>query len=217
MADQTQFHRQQKPRLVNIAGTGGSAAAPAFALESDPDSGVYLTAGATVFVADGVEVGRVDVGGIVPVDAGVTAAKLATALAGSADGLGILRVARATFDPSANLGDRTVAAHTLGVTIPDSAIIIGGLLEVLTTFTSANDTATIAFSVEAADDIVPAVAIDNVSNPWDVGKHVVEPEIGTAESSSIKTSAARAVTATVGVQALTAGKAIVFLYYLQSA
>ena len=35
-----------------------------------------------------------------------------------------MRVARATFDPSLTAGQRTIAAHGLGVTIPDNAIVV---------------------------------------------------------------------------------------------
>lgn len=150
-------------------------------------------------------------------DAGVTAAKLATALAGSADGLGLLRCARATFNPTANAGERTVAPHTLGVTIPDKAIIVGGFVDVITTFTDGiADAATIAIHVNAANDIVNAVAIAT-GTPWDAGRQAIIPKMNTPESTSIRTTAARLVTATVGGVALTQGKAIIYLYYVQSA
>ena len=40
--------------------------------------------------------------------------KLGPIMAGSGDGLGVLRAARFTFDPSAVAGHRTIAAHGLG-------------------------------------------------------------------------------------------------------
>lgn len=145
----------------------------------------------------------------------VTEAKLATALAGTAAGLGMLRVARATFDPSAVSGDRTVAAHGLGVTIPDKAIICGGFYQVNTTFTSAGDSATIAIHAQGANDIVSAIAISNGGNPWDAGLKAVVPKANTPESTGIALTAARELTATVAVEALTAGKLTLFVYYLQ--
>lgn len=134
---------------------------------------------------------------------------------GTADGLGALRVARATFDPSANTAQRTVAAHDLGVTLPDDALVVGGFVEVLTTFTSANDSGTIALSINSANDLVTATAISAGGNIWDAGRQAIVPKANTPESTAIKLTANRAITATVGTQALTAGKAIVFLYYVQ--
>jgi hypothetical protein len=134
---------------------------------------------------------------------------------GASDGLGSLMVARATFDPSANTAQRAVAAHDLGVTIPDNALVVGGFIEVLTTFTSANDSATIAISVNSANDIVTATAISAGGNIWDAGKQAIVPKANTPESTGIKLTAARAITATVAVQALTAGKATIWLYYVQ--
>lgn len=132
------------------------------------------------------------------------------------DGLGFMRVAKATFDPSANSGHRSIGAHTLGVTIPDNALIVGGFREVLTTCADgASDNATIAFSIESAGDIVAAIAISNGSNPWDAGKQAIIPKANTPESTAVKLSAARLITATVAVHALTAGKVTIFLFYVQ--
>jgi predicted RecA/RadA family phage recombinase len=152
--------------------------------------------------------GVVNAGSIVESDLG-------GALAGSADGLSMLRVAKATFDPSAVSGHRTIAAHTLGVTIPDNAIICGGFVEVLTTFTSATDAGTIAIHVQSANDIVSALAISNGSNIWDAGLHPIIPKANTPESNGIKLTAGRLITATVAVEALTAGKATIFIFYVQ--
>jgi hypothetical protein len=145
----------------------------------------------------------------------LSAGSLDAGLAGTADGLGLLHVAKATFDPSATAGMRTIAAHTLGVTIPDNAIIVGGFIEVLTTFTSATDAGTVAIHANGANDIVSAIAISNGGNPWDAGLHAIIPKANTPESTGIKLTAARNITATVAVEALTAGKATIFLYYVQ--
>lgn len=135
---------------------------------------------------------------------------------GAENGLGMLRVARATFDPSATASQRTVAAHGLGVTIPDDAIVVGGVVEVNTAFTSAGGTATIALMVNAANDIITAAAVSGA--PWStIGLKAIIPKANTPESTGVKLTAAREITATVAVQALTAGKLTVFLYYLQGA
>jgi hypothetical protein len=135
----------------------------------------------------------------------------------TADGLGGLMVARATFDPSGDAAQCAIGAHGLGVTLPEGAIVVGGFVDVVTAFSSAgNDAGTIALSVEAADDIVAAVAINDAGNPWAAGRHAIKPKADTPESTGVKTTAAREITATVALQALTAGKAVVFLYYVMS-
>jgi hypothetical protein len=48
-------------------------------------------------------------------------------------------------------------------------------IDVLTTFQSNTDAATIAIQVEGANDIVTAVAISDGANPWDAGLHDVKP------------------------------------------
>ena len=153
-----------------------------------------------------------------------------TATFGS-DGIGNIRVARATFDPSGNTARRPVGAHTLGVTIPAGAIIIGGFIDVITTFTSASaDAGTIALSVEGANDIVSAIAISDATNVWDAGIKGMKPgspNLGADAAhdsavevaalfagTAIKTTAARLVTATVAVAALTAGKAVIYIKYI---
>jgi hypothetical protein len=135
------------------------------------------------------------------------------------NGLGRLGVARFTFDPSATAGMRTIAAHGLGVTIPDNAIILGGGMEILTTFTSATDAGTIAISVEGANDLVTATAISS-GTFWDAVKYkVVVPTALEAAgvATAIKLTAAREITATVAVEALTAGKLVGWLFYVVGA
>jgi hypothetical protein len=131
-------------------------------------------------------------------------------------GLGVMRVAHGVFDPSAVAGDRTVAPHTLGVTLPDNAIILMTIYEVLTTFTSSGDNATIAISIEGANDVVSAVAI-STGTTWDASATLTEciQKIETP-STWIKTAAARDLTATVAVEALTAGLLHVWCWYVVS-
>ncbi len=140
---------------------------------------------------------------------------------------------RAVFDPSATAGDRTIAAHTFGLYIPNGAIITGFFYQVNTTFTSATDAATVAFSVEAANDLLAAIAISDASNVLDAGIHAGKPGFpnfgaDAAHDSQVEvaalfaatyvaTTAARLVTATVAVEALTAGKATLFIEYVQGA
>jgi hypothetical protein len=135
----------------------------------------------------------------------------------SAAGLNMLRVAHGVFDPSGVAGDRTIAPHTLGATLPDNAIVLCAWYEVLTTCTSATDAGTIAISIQGANDVVSAIAISDVSNPWDAAALPIEgiPKIETT-ATWLKTTAARAMTATVAVEALTAGLVHVWCLYLVS-
>jgi hypothetical protein len=137
------------------------------------------------------------------------------ALFTAAVGSGALQVAHATYNPSSDTAMRTIAAHTLGVTIPNKAVVCGGFIDVVTTFTSATDAATIALSIQSANDIRSAVAI-STGTSWDAGAQPIIPKANTPESTSIKATADRLVTATVAVEALTAGKAEIYLYYLMS-
>lgn len=136
----------------------------------------------------------------------------ATLASYAAAGLHPKRIAYGIFDAT---GGKTVAAHTLGATLPDNAFITGAWYWVSTTFTSAGDTATIALSIEGANDLVSAIAIDDGSNPWDGTALPVEgiPKIETT-STWIRTTASRNLTATVAVEALTAGVAHVFIEYI---
>lgn len=137
---------------------------------------------------------------------------------GSEEGLGALRVARCIFDAastdSAGVANTTVAAHPRSVTIPIHAAIVGGYYDVNTAFTSAGSTATIAISVQAANDIVTATAVSNAIYGT-IGRKAIVPKANTPESTSVKTTAARAVTFTVAVEALTAGKLTLYLYYVE--
>ena len=145
----------------------------------------------------------------------------------------VVNVAVATFDPSANTAQRPVAAYGLGVYIPTKAIITRVWVDVVTTFTSADtDTGTIALHIQAANDVIAAIAIDDASNPWDAGLHGTKlgyPNLGAdaAHDSALevaalfagvmlKTTAERQITATVAVAALTAGKANIFVEYVIS-
>jgi hypothetical protein len=129
------------------------------------------------------------------------------------DGIHPLQVAIATFDPTGVAGMRTAAAHGLGVSLPAHALVVGGFVDVNTHFHSAADTATVAISVEGGDDIIAAAAVSGA--PWStINRKAIVPKANTPESTSVKTTAAREITATVAVQALTEGKATVYLYFI---
>lgn len=152
----------------------------------------------------------------------------------TADGTsnGLIRpfVARATFDPTGNPSHRSIAAHGLGVTLPLKAIITKFWYDVVTTFTSATDAGTIAYHAQSAGDLLAALAISDATNVHDAGIHAGKPGYPNLGADSahdsqvelaalfaatqIKLTAARELTATVAVEALTAGKAVLFVEYV---
>jgi hypothetical protein len=132
-----------------------------------------------------------------------------------ADGLVMKGLARATFDAT---GGKAIASYGLGVILPDNAIITRSWYDVITTFTSAGaDAGTIALSIPTNDvaGIVAATAISAGGNIWDAGLHEGIQD-GAATNMSVKTTAARELTADVAVQDLTAGKLVLFCEYVIS-
>lgn len=132
-------------------------------------------------------------------------------------GLGNLRVARFVYDvasvDSSGVANSTVAAHGTGVTLPAHAIVVGGFFDVNTAFTS-SASGELAIRVEGAGDIQAAAAVSGV--PYStIGRKAIVPKANTPESTSIKTSAAKEITCTVSVGALTAGKLTGYLYYVE--
>ena len=130
----------------------------------------------------------------------------------------VLKVAVFDFDTagydSDGVSNKTAAAHGTGVILPKYAIICGGFVDTNTVFTSANTTATIAISVEGANDIISAAQINGTPGSA-IGRKAIIPKANTPESTSVKTSAAQEITVTVGTEALTAGKLTGYLYYLE--
>ena len=101
-----------------------------------------------------------------------------------------------------------VGAVELNLTLPAGATIIKSEYMVLTTFTSATDAATIALSVASDTPVAlrSAIAISNGANPWDAG--------ALTAAATGSTDTAGVVTATVAVEALTAGKLVVVIEYV---
>lgn len=118
--------------------------------------------------------------------------------------------AKCVFDAT---GGKAIGAHGCGLTIPKNSYVTKAFYKVITTFTSADDSGTIALSVASANDIVSAVAISNGGNPWDASGLVVGIPTG-ALSNEIAITADSEVTATVATQALTAGKLVIFVEWV---
>lgn len=129
------------------------------------------------------------------------------------DGLTVKKVAVATYDFAEHGG--AIGAINLGVFLPDNAVIRRAWYDVVTTFTSATDAATVALKAQTAGDIKAAVAISDVGNPWDAGNKDGIP-VDTA-ATAIKLTAERELVLTVATEALTAGKLVLFVEYVVSA
>lgn len=127
------------------------------------------------------------------------------------DGLHTKRIARATYDFAVDGG--TVGDIGLGVTLPDNAIITRSWYSVLAGLTSADSTAEVSLSIPT-DDVAGIAAATAISTTnWDAGNHEGIQD-GAAANFSVQTTAARELTLTIGVQALTAGKLILFCDYV---
>lgn len=134
---------------------------------------------------------------------------LGTTLGAHEDALDAIkeRVVKAQYD-FATLGG-AVGDISLGVTIPDNAVITDVVIDVLTNPTSGGS-ATIAVKAQSAADLIGATAVASFT-----GILQGVPTAGTI-ASAIKLTANRTVTVTVAVAALTAGKFNVFVKYLLS-
>ncbi len=123
------------------------------------------------------------------------------------DGIHNKYVARATYEPTVDGG--AVGDHGLGVTIPDNAIIMRGICDIVTAFTSTSNDGTMALKVQSAGDLLAAVDADTLS-----GIKELIP-VGTA-ATMIKLTANRELTVTVAVHELLTGKAVFFVEYVLS-
>ena len=170
-----------------------------------------------ILVGDGTDIVSVAVSGdvtlaangAVTIASGAVEEAMLTSYA--ADGLHAKRIARATFDFSVSGGD--TGSYGLGVTLPDNAVVTRSWYTVESGFTSADSTATIALTIPT-DDVAGIAAASAISgNAWDAGHHEGIQD-GAAANFSEQCTAARELTLTVGVQAITAGKLVLFCEYV---
>jgi len=89
--------------------------------------------------------------------------------------------------------------------IGDGYIVKNAYYLVETTCTSATDAATIALSIEGANDLVSAVAISAGGNVWDATGSWVQMIPDNTVGNFISPSTDRSLTMTIGVEDLTAG------------
>lgn len=131
----------------------------------------------------------------------------------AASGLSASYRATVIFDTSTTdrtgVSNKTVAAHPQGVFLPLGAVISKVQFQVKTAFTSVDSTATIAFTAQTAADCYAATAVSG--NPGTTGFYAGIPD-GTV-THMISLTAEREINVTVGVEALTAGKALIIVDY----
>ena len=127
-----------------------------------------------------------------------------------------LHVTKFTFDTAAKdatsptpVSNKTVAAHPMAVSIPDNAIVISGHVDVITAVTS-DGSATVAIHLASANDLLTATALTGLTE----GKQLPMAAVKTAP---IKLTAEKAVTVTVGIAALTAGKFDGYIVWMEGA
>ena len=149
----------------------------------------------------------------------------------------VKKIASAVFDTagtdSSGVSNKTIAAHGLGVYIPINAVITKVWYDVSTTFADGvSDAATIELGLVTQDPnaFIVAIAVSDASNVWDAGQHgsivgsyaldgnaMTALELTAAETASyVKTTAERELVATVAVAALTLGKLVLYVEYVQS-
>lgn len=132
-------------------------------------------------------------------------------------GIGGLRACRFEYNPTADASVRALGAHDISPVIPDNALILYGIIEILETLTDEDDdSATLALSVQSANDLVTATAISS-GTFWDAvkAKAVVPDALRLAGiATSIKLTAARRVVATVGDDTINVGKLVGWLFYV---
>lgn len=107
-----------------------------------------------------------------------------------------------------------VGAALVGPELPIGAVVTRAYYYVTTTFTSADDTATMSmgFLVDDVAGVLAAVAIDDGSNPFDTGPRECIQD-GSMSTAAVLLSAARQLNIVTGVQALTAGSMQIHLEY----
>ena len=101
------------------------------------------------------------------------------------------------------------SSGALGNVIPAGSVVMGGYIEIDTLFTTST-AATMAISVEAANDVQTATVVSGAPYSTTGRKSITEAFTG---ATTIKTTVARSIVATIAVGTVTAGKGRVVLFY----
>jgi hypothetical protein len=118
-------------------------------------------------------------------------------------------VIRGKYDFAVDGGAISTIAITAGTPIANGSVIVGGYVDVITALVGA--TATIACQVEAANDILTAVAVAS----WTTGRKNILPAFTSGAltaGTQVKLTADRNISIVIATAALTAGVFNVILY-----
>lgn len=111
-------------------------------------------------------------------------------------------IVRGKYSFAVDGGAQSTIAITAGTPIPSGSVIVGGYIDVGTALVGA--TATIACQVEAANDILTAVAVAS----WTTGRKNILPAFTTGAlttGTQVKTTADRNISVVIATANLTAG------------
>lgn len=125
-----------------------------------------------------------------------------------------LKVARGKYDFAVDGGVQGTIALMGQTAIPNGSTIIGGFVDITTAVTSGGS-ATIACQVNAANDILTAVAVAS----WTLGRKNVLPAPTTGAltaSTAVRTTAARDISIVIATADLIGGAFSVVLYYVDA-
>ncbi len=122
------------------------------------------------------------------------------------------RVVKATWNAATEGG---VDKHGTGITLPEGAIVLGGIINCRENFDSATDNATLRVGIEnEATDCNDLLAALTADGSLDVGMYDVIPEYTAA--TAVLTTAPRELTVEIREEAGTTGIIDIFIYYVQS-
>ena len=124
-----------------------------------------------------------------------------------------LKTAIGVYDFTKQGGAQGTIALNGKTVIPSGAVIVGGFVDVTVALLSGG-AATIACQVNAANDVLTAVAVAS----WTTGRKNVLPSPTTGAltaSTAVKTTAARDISFAIAAADLTAGVCKVVLYYYE--
>lgn len=118
-----------------------------------------------------------------------------------------LKCAAVGINPAVHGG--AVGAHTLPGVLPKGAIVVAGMLQVQTDFSSAADTSTLALHLVGAADILVAAA----ASALPAGLYDLVTEWNDASSAVGPLAADTNLVATYAVEAMDSGIAVCYLWY----
>ena len=126
---------------------------------------------------------------------------------GTSDG----NISRAVARASIAAGDLAVGTNSLGVTIPDNAVVFDGYIDMTTAFLGTGTTATVSLELNGSEDILAAVVYTNAGTWNSTGIKAMVP-VGTA-ATAVKMTGDRTLNLVIGAHALTQGVGTVIIEY----